>query len=38
MIFDKSWMVSYGLKLRKKEENFDDMCFESYKPTVEYHE
>ena len=25
-------------KLRKKEENFDNLCFESSKPTVEYHE
>ena len=38
MNFDNSWMVSYGSKLRKKEENFDNRCFESSKPTVEYHE
>ena len=37
MNFDNSWMVNYGSKLRK-EENFDNMCFESSKPTVEYHE
>ena len=38
MNFDNSWMVSYGSKLRKKEENFDKMCFESSKPIVEYHD
>ena len=38
MNFDNSWMVSYGSKLRKKEESFDIMCFESSKPAVEYHE
>ena len=31
-------MVNYGSRLRKKEDNFDNMCFESSKPTVEYHE
>ena len=31
-------MVNYGSKLRKKEENFDNMYFESSKPTVEFHE
>ena len=36
--FENSWMVNDGPKLRKKEENFDNMCFESSKPTVEYHE
>ena len=38
MNFDNSWMVSYGSQLRKKEENFDDVRFESSKPTVEKHE
>ena len=37
MNFDNSWMVNYGSKLRKKEENFDNVCVESSKPTVEYH-
>ena len=37
-ILNNSWMVSYGSKLRKKEENFAGMCSESSKPTVEYHE
>ena len=35
MNFDNSWMVNYGSKLRKKGENFDNMCFESSKPTVD---
>ena len=34
---DKSWIVNYVSSLRKKEENFDDVCFGSSKPTVEYH-
>ena len=38
MNFDDSWMVSYGSKLRKKEENFDNLCFESSTITVKYHE
>ena len=38
MIFHSSWMVNYGSKLRKKEKNFDNICFESSKPTVEDHE
>ena len=38
MIFDKSWMVSYDSWLRKKEENFDNVCFEFSQPTVENHE
>ena len=35
---DKSWDMNYGSSLRKKEENFDNVCFESSKPSVEYHE
>ena len=35
---DKSWSMNYGSSLREKEENFDNLCFESSKPTVEYHE
>ena len=38
MNFDFSWTVSYGSKLCKKIDNFDNMYFESSKPTVEYHE
>ena len=38
MNFEDSWIVNYGSKLRKKEDNFDKMYFESSKPTVEYHE
>ena len=38
MNFDKSWIMNYGSSLREKEENFDNMCCESSKPTVEYHE
>ena len=38
MDFDNSWMVNHGSKLRKKEENFENMYFESSKPTVEHHE
>ena len=38
MNFANSWMENYGSKLRKKEENFDNMYFESSKPTVEHHE
>ena len=38
MNFDNSWMVSYGSKLRKKEDNSDKMCFESSKPIVENHD
>ena len=36
MNFDNSWMVKYGSKLRKKEENFDNRCCESSQPTVKY--
>ena len=35
---DKSWIVNYGSSLCKKEENFENVCFESSKPTVKYHE
>ena len=35
MSFDNSLMATYGPKLRKKEENFDNMCFGSSKLTVE---
>ena len=38
MNFDKSWIMNYGSSLREQEENFDNLCFESSKPTVEYHE
>ena len=31
-------MVNHGSKLRKKEENFDNVCFESSKSNVEFHE
>ena len=34
---EKLWIVNYGSALRKKEEDFDNVCFESSKPTVEYH-
>ena len=34
---EKSWIVNYGSSLRKKEENVDNVCFESSKPTVEHH-
>ena len=35
MNFHNSWIVKYGSKLHKKEKNFDNVCFESSKPTVE---
>ena len=38
MNFDRSWNMNYRLSLREKEENFDNLCFESSQPTVEYHE
>ena len=36
--FDKSWIMNYGSSLREKEENFDNLYFESSQPTVEHHE
>ena len=33
----RGWWITVQ-RLRKKEENFDNLCFESAKPTVEYHE
>ena len=33
----RGWGITVQ-KLRKKEKNFDNICFESSKPTVEYHE
>ena len=38
MNFHNSWTVKYVSKLHKKEKNFDNICFESSKPTVEDHE
>ena len=38
MNLDNSWMGNYGSKLRKREENFNYMHFESSKLTVENHE
>ena len=38
MNLDKSWLVNYGSSLSEKEENFNNLCCESSKPTVEYHE
>ena len=35
---DMSWIMNYGSSLRKKEENFDNLCFESSQPAVEYNE
>ena len=35
---DMSWVVDYSSSLREKEENFDNLCYESSQPTVEYHE
>ena len=37
-IFEKSCIIVYGLSLREKKENFDNLCFESSQPTVEYDE
>ena len=30
---DKSWIMNYGSSLRKKKKNFDNVRFESSKPT-----
>ena len=38
MNFGKSWIVSYGSSLREKEENLDDLCYESSQLTVKCHE
>ena len=37
MNFGKSWIINYGSSLREKEEIFDNLCYESSQPTVEYH-
>ena len=34
---DKSWISNYDASLRNKEENFDNVCFESSKPTGKVH-
>ena len=38
MNFYKSRVMDYGSSSREKEENFDNLCCESFKPTVENHE
>ena len=38
MNFDKFTIMNHGSSLREKEENFDNQCFESSQPTMEYHE
>ena len=37
MNFDISWIMDYCSWLREKEENFNNLCYESSQPTVEYH-
>ena len=34
MNFDKSWIMNHGSSLREKEENFDNLCYESSQPAV----
>ena len=36
--FDNSWVLDYSSSLRRKEENFDNLCCDSSQFTVEYHE